>query len=99
MGIKDSLVEMVASILRERLVGLTVSEIIKTIGDRLRDQSLFDNEIIQVIIENVEDYFPISNKDEIFSSTKDQLWQHPEFSEPDNMQSMIATLDNSEAIR
>lgn len=99
MGIKDSLVEMVASILRERLVGLTVSEIIKTIGDRLRDQSLFDNEIIQVIIENVEDYFPISTEDEIFSSAKDQLWQHPEFSEPDDMQSMIATLDNSEAIR
>ena len=99
MGIKDSLVEMVASILRERLVGLTVSEIIKTIDDRLRDQSLFDNEIIQVIIENVEDYFPISNEDEIFSSTKDQLWQHPEFSEPDDMQSMIAALDNSEAIR
>jgi heat-inducible transcriptional repressor len=99
MGIKDSLVEMVASILRERLVGLTVSEIIKTIGDRLRDQSLVDNEIIQVIIENVEDYFPISSEDEIFSSAKDQLWQHPEFSEPDDMQSMIATLDNSEAIR
>ena len=99
MGIKDSLVEMVASILRERLVGLTVSEIIKTIGERLSYQSFFDNEIIQVIIENVEDYFPISNEDEIFSSTKDQLWQHPEFSEPDNMQSMIAALDDSEAIR
>ena len=99
LEIKDSLIEMVASILRERLIGLSVSDITKTIGNRLRGQSIFESEIIQVIIENAEDYFSVSSEDEIFSSTKDQLWQHPEFSEPDNMQSMINALDNSKTIR
>lgn len=99
MEMRGSAVEMVASMLRERLVGLTVSEIRDTIGDRLRDRHLFDSEIVQVIIANAEEYFAVSLDDEIYASSKDQLWQHPEFGELADMQSMISTLDDTETIR
>ncbi|MBF89160.1 MAG: heat-inducible transcription repressor HrcA [Candidatus Marinimicrobia bacterium] len=99
MEIKDSLIETIGSVLRERLVGLNVSEIIETISDRLKDQSYFDNEIIQVIIQNAQEYFTTSDDDQIFVSGKDYLFQHPEFSDPSEIQTMIRVLDNSETIK
>lgn len=99
MEIKDSLIDTIGSVLRERLVGLNVLEIIETIGDRLKDQRHFDNEIIQVLIQNAHEYFRISEDDQIFVSGKDQLWEHPEFSDPSEMMTMMKMLDNSETIK
>ncbi len=97
--IKDSLMEMINSLLKERLVGLTVSEITATIGDRLRGRSLFDSELVQVIVENADEYFALSTEDELFVSSKDHLWQHPEFSDPSDMQTIMHALDDAETIR
>ncbi|MEE2876984.1 MAG: heat-inducible transcriptional repressor HrcA [Candidatus Neomarinimicrobiota bacterium] len=99
LEIKDSLIDMINSLLKERLVGLTVSEITGTIADRLRGQVVFDSELVQVIIENAEEYFAISSENGVFVSSKDQLWQHPEFSSPSDMRIMMRALDNSETIR
>ena len=92
-------IDTIGSVLRERLVGLNVLEIIETIGDRLKDQRHFDNEIIQVLIQNAHEYFRISEDDQIFVSGKDQLWEHPEFSDPSEMMTMMKMLDNSETIK
>ena len=97
--INDSLIETVRSVLKERIVGLTVSEITNTISDRLMGETFFHNEIVQVIIENAEEYFTVSEGHNIFVSAKDQLWQHPEFSDPSEMRAMIKALDDSETIK
>ena len=99
LDIKDSLIDMINSLLKERLIGLTVSEITETIGDRLKGQSLIDSELIQVIIENADEYFAVSAEDEVYVSSKDHLWQHPEFSDPLDMQMIMHTLDSAEIIR
>ena len=41
LDIKDSLIDMINSLLKERLIGLTVSEITETIGDRLKGCLLY----------------------------------------------------------
>ncbi|MDP6456221.1 MAG: heat-inducible transcriptional repressor HrcA [Candidatus Marinimicrobia bacterium] len=92
--VRDSLMETVSSVLRERLLGLTIKEIRQTIAERLKDQDIFSNEIVQVIIDNVEVYFSTSTTNTVCTSQKDYLLQNPEFSEPREMQSIVTALDN-----
>ncbi len=99
LEIKDSLIDMINSLLKERLIGLTVSEITETISYRLEGQSLLDSELVQVIIENADEYFSVSPEDEVYVSSKDHLWQQPEFSDPLEMQMIMDTLDSAETIK
>jgi len=94
VDVRDSHMETVASVLRERLVGLTIQEIRQTIAERLKDQDIFSNEIVQVIIDNAEVYFSTLSTNTIFTSQKDYLLQNPEFNSAGKMQSIVTALDD-----
>lgn len=94
VDVRHSHMETVASVLRERLVGLTIQEIRQTIAERLKDQEIYSNEIVQVIIDNAEVYFSNSTTDTVFTSQKDYLLEKPEFSSTGKMQSIVTALDD-----
>lgn len=96
--VKVSHIDAVASILRERLLGLTIDTIQRTISERLKDQSVYDSEIVQVLIENREDYFSPFEGRYIFTSQKDYLLGHPEFRDSEIVHSIVSTLDNHDAL-
>ena len=94
LDVKASHIDTVATVLRERLVGLTIDEIQMTIGQRLEDQAVYQSEIVQILVENPEDYFSTPESQYMSTSQKDLLLQHPEFSSSVSIQSIVSALDD-----
>ena len=98
MEVAESHINTIAQVLHESLVGLTINDIQKTIGDRLKDQSIYDSEIIQILVENPENYFTLLDNQSVYTSQKDFLFKLPEFSESDKILSMVSVLDNEKTL-
>jgi len=92
--VKESYVEVVAAVLREHLVGLSIDNIQQTIGERLQDQPVYNNEIVQILIENPSNYFSLLENQQVCTSQKDFLLQHPEFMKSEKIQSIVSALDD-----
>lgn len=96
--VKESHIETVASVLKERLCGLTIENIQRTIGERLQDRSIYDSEIVQILIGNLEKYFSPLETQQVCTSQKDFLLKHPEFRESGRVASIVSALDNEETL-
>ncbi|MEE9166062.1 MAG: heat-inducible transcriptional repressor HrcA [Candidatus Neomarinimicrobiota bacterium] len=96
--VKDAHVNTVASVLRERLLDLTIDNIEKTIGERLKGQLVYESDIVQILIENREEYFSPFASQNLCTSQKSFLLRHPEFSKSDRLQSIVSALDNQETL-
>jgi len=97
--VKESHINIVSQVLHERLVGLTINEIHQTISDRLKDQSIYCSEIIQILVNNPENYFSLSDNQYVYTSQKEFLLKHPEFTETEKIQSIVLALDNEATLK
>lgn len=96
--VKESQLEAVTSVLREKLLGLTIGDIQTSIGERLKDDEVYSSELVQVIVKNAGIYFSPSDSPRILISQKDFLLQHPEFSGKEDVKSIVSVLDDSQAL-
>ncbi len=97
--VKDTQLEIVQSILNERISGLKLSEIRKTFSERFKDISLEEKPIISLFIQSADKIFKDFRYDDklIISGTKNLLKQ-PEFEDPSNIQSIIELIEDKEII-
>ncbi|MFQ6616035.1 MAG: heat-inducible transcriptional repressor HrcA [Fidelibacterota bacterium] len=93
--VKESQLETITSVLRERLLGLSIGKIQSSIGDRLKNDEVYSSDLVQVIVKNARSYFAPSESPRILISQKDYLLQNPEFSDTDTVQSIVSVLDDS----
>ncbi len=96
--VKDSHLDLVRSILRERLLGLKEGDLQKTVPNRLRESELSNNEIIKDVIKNAHSYFRVNEKTLLCTSSKEQLLENPEFSNSEEMQAIVSALDDEHVI-
>ena len=61
IDIKEKHIKSITTLLKDRLVGLSLSEIQNTIVYRLNDSPVFNHELIQVLINDRYSYFSIEN--------------------------------------
>ncbi|MFQ6676555.1 MAG: heat-inducible transcriptional repressor HrcA, partial [Fidelibacterota bacterium] len=95
--IRESQLETITSVLRERLLGLSIGQIQSSIGERLQDDEVFSSEL-QVIVKNARAYFSPAESPRILISQKDFLLENPEFSDKEEVQSLVSVLDDSRAL-
>ncbi len=93
--INPDMLGSVSTILKEKLLGLSLREIQDTIYHRLKDSELYNHEIIQILINDPIHYFTLSNNTLIYQSTLTSLLQHPEFQDITVLQKTIAALDSN----
>ncbi|MFH1851745.1 MAG: heat-inducible transcriptional repressor HrcA [Candidatus Neomarinimicrobiota bacterium] len=98
VSVLRDVLDVVISVLKERLLGLTLKEIQNTIDDRLRDSDIYGHELIQVLINDPALHFSITQNKIIYQSTLIPLLEHPEFQDVEILQRTIAGLDTQRMI-
>ncbi len=95
INIKEKHIKSITKLLKDKLVGLSLSEIQNTITYRLNDSSVFNHELIQILINDCYSYFSIENNKLIYTSPANVLLQQPEFQNINNFKKILPALDKS----
>jgi len=95
IDIKEKHIKSITALLKDRLVGLSLSEIQNTIVYRLNDSPVFNHELIQVLINDRYSYFSIENNKLIYTSPANVLLKQPEFQNINNFKKILPALDKS----
>ncbi len=88
----------VEQVLNERLSGLTLGEIRRTIGDRLADVS-GDGRLIRLIVDSKDRIWTDDTIGDINLAGADQLITQPEFSQLDHIAGIVRLLENSQSLK
>lgn len=96
--VKESHLELVRAILRDRLLGLKEGELQKSVPERLKDSEVSNSLIIKNMIANAHAYFKVNDKTFLCTSSKERLLANPEFSNSEEMQAIVAALDDEQVI-
>ena len=95
INIKPKHMNSIIRLLKEKLIGLSLREIQNTITLRLNDSSIFNHELIQVLIHDRYSYFSIENNKLIYTSPVNVLLNYPEFQNITKFQKILPALDKS----
>ena len=95
IDIKEKHIKSITKLLKDKLVGLSLSEIQNTITYRLNDSFVFNHELIQILINDCYSYFSIENNKLIYTSPANVLLQQPEFQNINNFKKILPALDKS----
>ena len=95
INIKPKHMNSIIRLLKEKLIGLSLREIQNTITLRLNDSSIFNHELIQVLIHDRYSYFSIEYNKLIYTSPVNVLLQQPEFQNLNNFKRILPALDKS----
>jgi heat-inducible transcriptional repressor len=97
--IKDSQIELVQSLLNERLCGLTIREIRTSFEDRFKDISEFERPIIRLFIDSLDKIFKENRQPEnlVITGAKNVIKQ-PEFDDPERFQSIIELIEDKDVV-
>lgn len=97
--VKETQLELVQSIINERISGLKLSEIRETFTERFKDVAPEGKPIISLFIQSVDKIFKDFSYDNklIISGAKNLLTQ-PEFEDPSNIKSIIELIEDKEII-
>ncbi len=90
--------ERVVSILNERLAGLTLEEIRKTVGDRVADIDEDVTGLIQLAVNEKSRLFSNPSETRIKIGSPHKLVQQPEFQEPEDLRSLLELIENKETV-
>lgn len=97
--VKDSLLATVEEILNERLSGLTLEEIQATLDLRLEGTLAEDLGITTLILEHSNEFFEEGDQGEMHIFGLNQILQSPEFSNHDNIVSLVELVEDQIRLR
>lgn len=93
--IKPEYLDLISSILKDRLVGLSLDEIHLTINERLNDTEIYAHEIVQVLVKYPSEHFVIDSNKVIYTSSPYALLQQPDFHDLDIVRKLLPALEKS----
>jgi len=94
ISVDNKQLSLVTSILKERLVGLSLGEIQNTFRERLHDTDVYDHEIIQILLRHPRSHFSIEEERMVYTSPYNQLLSYPEFQEVEVLRNTLTALDS-----
>jgi heat-inducible transcriptional repressor len=102
-SIAESALAQVTKILNERLAGITLEEIRKSLGARLRDTLPADDarELLNIFVQEAESLFDESlgmEREQIHLGQTSVLAEQPEFAEPTQMRRLIELTERPQAL-
>ncbi len=87
-----------ASILNERLCGLTIGELKRTIKRRLAEPTRGNPQLIKMFIESSDELLSFSGERDIHFGGTSYLMNQPEFNDPGKMRELLSLLDRRETV-
>jgi heat-inducible transcriptional repressor len=90
---------VIEQILNERLQGLTIQEIRNTFVDRFRDVATDKSSLIRIFVNSLDQLFDdFSTKSKLHLSGTPGILSQPEFSDTENLKSIIEIIENEDII-
>jgi len=96
--VNPKMVEETALILNERLVGLSLGDIISTIHERFKDTSTGDPKLIKLFTDSAGDLLSVQTEQDLHLVGTPNITSQPEFQDPENLQNLIGVLDERQDI-
>jgi heat-inducible transcriptional repressor len=96
--LKDIGLRETASILNERLCGLTIGEMKRTIKKRLLEPTRGNPQLIKMFIESSDELLSFSRDSDVHLGSASYLINQPEFKDPDKMRELLSLLDRRETV-
>ncbi len=93
MGLRDT-----ASILNERLCGLTIGELRRTIAKRLAEPTRGNPQLIKMFIESSDEILEFSKDSDIHLSDASYLMSQPEFNNSAKMRELLSLIEKKTAV-
>jgi len=97
--LSDIALNETAQILNERLCGLTLGEIRRTIGERVKDTQQGDPKLIKLLIEGGDELWDIPDNQHLHFAGTSNLSKQPEFQDPRDVAQVVSLVENKSAIR
>ena len=97
-SLPDMAIGETAQVLNERLCGLTLGEIKKTIHKRVRNTQTGDPKLIKLFVEGPEEIWDFPIDDKLHFSGASNLFQQPEFQNPRDMAKMAELIEDQNII-
>ncbi len=95
VAVNPEKLEIVARILKERLIDLTLKQIHQSLKDRLIDTEIYHHEIVQILLNDPEYHFCSPQDTVIYQSTLLPLLEQPEFQDIELFQQTARALDSA----
>ena len=88
--IDSSSLKFINEALKDRLLGLSLDEIQSSIKERLKESQYFDHEIVQILVQDPNKHFKISDEKLVYTSPFYQLLDYPEFHEINKLKTLMS---------
>jgi heat-inducible transcriptional repressor len=96
--LKDIGLRETAAILNERLCGLSIGEMKRTIKKRLAEHTRGNPQLIKMFIESSDELLSFSGENDIHFGGASYLINQPEFNDPGKMRELLSLLDRRETV-
>lgn len=90
----DEDLERVSSVLNERLSGLTLEEIQRTIADRVKHAGQADPVMLRQVVDSAPQLFDFSEPLDVHTCGTQNIVSQPEFSDTNRLESILNLVDN-----
>ena len=97
-SLPSNVLEMISGKLNEKLAGLELREIRKTISQRCRDLTNEGSGIVKMLIDSADRVFDFSENEKITYSGSANMLAKPEFVDPAKMSNMMNILENEKKL-
>jgi heat-inducible transcriptional repressor len=97
-ALTEDRLEQTRQVLNEKLCGLTLGQIRKTIGQRLRDATGGDAKLIRLFLESTNEILCSLQLDQIHIGGTQNVLKQPEFQNPHKLQSLIQLLEEKKLL-
>ncbi|MCD6162101.1 MAG: heat-inducible transcription repressor HrcA [candidate division Zixibacteria bacterium] len=87
-----------ARVLNERLCGLSLGDIKRTIHERIKDTGAGDPKLIKLFVEGPDEIWDFPTDDNLHYSGTSNLFQQPEFQNPQNMAEVVEMIEDRKII-
>ncbi|MAD52238.1 MAG: heat-inducible transcriptional repressor HrcA [Candidatus Marinimicrobia bacterium] len=94
MTVNSNEIINITTLLKEKLLGLSLKDIQGTIAERMKDSPLSEHEIVQILLNDPEKHFNIPDSQLIFTSSNRELLDQPEYQQVNNLQKTLEAIDN-----
>jgi len=91
-------VEETRQVLNQRLAGLTIGEIRRSIGERMRGVGRGDPKVLQVIVKEAEELFWFSPFEDLYIGGIPYIFSQPEFRNPRRAKAIVSLLEERGAV-
>lgn len=98
LSLQENLIEETRQVLNEKLCGLTLGQVRKTVSERLRDTKVGDARLIRLFLESTDEILKAVEIDQVHLGGAQNVLNQPEFQNPEKLQNFIRLMEEKKLL-